>query len=80
MELNLSINIIGVLRQMKETKIKPNFSELGRLFKLDRHTVKKYYENDGIVIKQRERKSFYEQFKEEIIDELNKPGRTKKAV
>lgn len=25
MELNISVNIIGVLRQMKETGIKPNF-------------------------------------------------------
>lgn len=46
--------VIGVLSIMKDFNMKPNFSELERMYGIDRHTIKKYYENDGIP----ERKKF----------------------
>ena len=33
---------------MKDFNMKPNFSELERMYGIDRHTIKKYYEN-GIL-------------------------------
>ena len=42
-------NLIGELRIMKDFDIKPNFSALQREYGNDRHTIKKYYENDGII-------------------------------
>jgi len=33
---------------MEDLKIKPNYSELARMLDVDRHTIKKYYENGGI--------------------------------
>ena len=46
--------VIGVLSIMKDFNMKPNFSELERMYGIDRHTIKKYYENGGIP----ERKKF----------------------
>lgn len=40
--------VIGVLSIMKDFNMKPNFSVLGRMYGIDRHTIKKYYENGGI--------------------------------
>ena len=41
--------VIGVLSTMKDFNMKPNFSELERKYGIDRHTIKKYYENGGIL-------------------------------
>lgn len=41
--------VIGVLSIMKDFNMKPNFSELERVYGIDRHTIKKYYENGGIL-------------------------------
>ncbi len=41
-------NLIGELRLMKDLNIKPNFSEMSREYGIDRHTIKKYYDNEGI--------------------------------
>ena len=41
-------NLVGHLMIMKDLGIKPNFSALAREYGTDRHTVKKYYENNGI--------------------------------
>lgn len=52
---------------MKEMDIKPNYSELSRKYDLDRHTIKKYYDNDGVKIKDRKRKhSKYDKYLDEI--------------
>ena len=37
-------NLKGQLEIMNTYQIKPNFSELERVFCLNRHTIKKYYE------------------------------------
>ena len=44
-------SLLGQLRIMKDFNIKPNFSELQREYGTDRHTIKKYYDNDGIPIR-----------------------------
>lgn len=46
--------VIGVLSIMKDFNMKPNFSDLERVYRIDCHTIKKYYENGGIP----ERKKF----------------------
>ena len=38
-------NIIGDLLILKQLNIKPNFSELARIYDMDRHTVAKYWRN-----------------------------------
>lgn len=41
--------VIGVLSIMKDFNMKPNFSELERVYGIDCHTIKKYYENGSIL-------------------------------
>ena len=72
MKMVLQFNLLGALRILKEMKIKPNFSELQRQYDVDRHTIKKYYENDGKIVKDRKkRKSKYDIYKDEILEEFN---------
>ena len=58
MEMVLEFNLLGALRILKEMKIKPNFSELERQFGVDRHTIKKYYDNDGKIRKEKEHRIY----------------------
>jgi transposase len=74
------INILGMLEILKSYNMKPNFSELARIYGLDRHTIKKYYENGGKKVIERKRDSGFDQYKDEIINLMSKPGVTKKAV
>lgn len=60
--------------------MKPNFSELQRIYGIDRHTIKKYYDNGGKKPITRQRNSGFDRHKERIIELMNKPGVTKKAV
>ena len=41
------INIRGMLEIYRSCHMKPNFSELQRIYGIDRHTIKKYYDNGG---------------------------------
>ena len=61
---------------MKTLNIKPNFSELSRIYKLDRRTIKRY--NEGYSKENRKiiRKSKLDKFKEEIKEKLELPGIT----
>ena len=43
-------NLIGEIRIMKKLKIMPNFSALSRQYGIDRHTIRKYYDVDGIPL------------------------------
>ena len=45
---HMELNLIGELKIMKENEIKPNFSSLQRKYNIDRHTIKKYYNNNGV--------------------------------
>lgn len=74
-------NIIGELRIMKDCGIKPNYSALQREYKIDRHTIKKYYENDGKPLrKTRVSKSKWDAYLKECEQILNIPGVSYKAL
>lgn len=74
------INIRGMLEIYRSCHMKPNFSELQRIYGIDRHTIKKYYDNGGKKPITRQRNSGFDRHKERIIELMNKPGVTKKAV
>ena len=81
MEMVLEFNLLGALRILKDMKIKPNFSELQRQYNVDRHTIKKYYDNDGKTVQERtKRKSKYDIYKNEIIEVLENPAVTIQAL
>ena len=44
----MELNLIGEIKIMKGNGIKPNFSSLQRKYNIDRHTIKKYYNNNGV--------------------------------
>lgn len=74
-------NFVGELNIMIEKGIKPNFSDLSRRYKMDRKTIRKYYNSGGIPTrKQMKRKSKYDRYKDEIVALMDKPSVTKKAV
>lgn len=65
---------------MKTSNIKRNYSELARIHKCDRRTVKKYdngYEGKPI---NRNKESRLDKYKEDIRDKLNLPGSTIKGT
>ena len=71
------VNLLGDLQIYKTMGIKPNFSALSRMYGLDRHTIKKYHDNDGRKLKTREKRtSKYERYLEESKTLLAKPGVT----
>lgn len=61
---------------MKTLNIKPNYSELSRIYKIDRRTIKSY--NNGYCKENRTimRKSKLDKFKDEIKEKLELPGIT----
>jgi len=77
----MEINIFGELTLMKQLNIKPNYSDLSRRYGLDRHTIKKYYEEGGKIVKERKNKqSKYDAYADDIANILNKPGVNIKAA
>ncbi len=74
-------NIIGDLLILKLLNIKPNFSELARIYDMDRHTVAKYWHNGGIKhMERKSRKSILDQYEEEIKTLLKKPWVNKRVA
>lgn len=75
-------NLIGGLNVMKEIGVKPNFSELARIYEVDRHTVSKYWNGgdpqpaDG----RSGRASGFDRVSEEILDRCLIPGVTAKGI
>ena len=65
---------------MKELEIKPNYTELGRKYKCDPRTVKKYNNGYEGKSKTRKRKSKLDKYKEEIKEKVNYVGSTIKGV
>ena len=61
---------------MKTLNIKPNYSELSKIYKLDRRTIKKY--NNGYCKSEvkRNRKSKLDKYYDEIKEKLELPGIT----
>lgn len=77
----ININIIGELTIMKQIGIKPNFSELSRIYNMDRHTIAKYYHEGGLPkTMSRPSRSYYDEFHDEIVEKMNIPSVTKTAV
>lgn len=54
-------NIQGAICILKTMEMKPNFSELGRKYGMDRHTIAKYWKQGGI-------KKVKERFKTSWLD------------
>lgn len=74
MDKRLRTQLIGELLIMKSKDIRPNFSELSRQYGFNGSTIKKYYEDGGIKVKKRSKKSSkYDFYKDEIIEIMNKP-------
>lgn len=63
-------NMKGQLEIMKALGIKPNYSELERAFKINRHTIKKYYEGyegkPAVKNKPSKLDKYYEEIKSKI--------------
>ncbi len=73
-------NLKGELLCLKANGIKPNFSELARIYKKDRRTVKKEYLGINTIVEKKKRTSILEQYKDLIKEKMSIPGTTKKAV
>lgn len=74
-------NLLGELQMYRDMKIKPNFSSLERKYNVNRHTIKKYYVNGGIVRKTRKDKtSKYEKYKDEITQIMKEDSVTIMAL
>lgn len=73
-------NILGELYIMDQMGIKPNYSALSREYKIDRHTIKKYHSNGGIIRKKPQRKSKYDPYFNELVELLSRPGVSIKAA
>ena len=65
---------------MQSLKIKPNYSELSRLYKFDRRTIEKYNNGYSKENLKRNRKSKLDEIKEEIKEKLELPGITIKGL
>ena len=74
-------NLLGEIRIMKDLNIKPNFSALQREYGVDRHTIKKYYDNDGIPErKSKNSQSKWDSYLEELDELLKLPHVSYKSV
>ena len=74
-------NIMGELNMYRQLGLKPNFSEIGRRYGLDRHTVARYWNEGGDVDDGRcNRPSGFDAHSALIAEKAAMPGATKKAV
>lgn len=74
-------NIMGELNMYRQLGLKPNFSEIGRRYGLDRHTVARYWNEGGDVDDGRcNRPSGFDAHRTLIAEKAAMPGATKKAV
>lgn len=79
--MKLNQELAGLLRVNIEMKTKPNFSDLARTYGLDRRTVKKIYENGGIVKrKKRAQYSRWDSMEDLIREKIGLPGSTVRGV
>lgn len=66
---------------MKQLDLKPNFSELSRIYNLDRHTIAKYYYKGGLPkTMNKNTYSYFDDYYDEIIEKMNIPAVNKTAV
>lgn len=74
-------SIMGELNMYRQLGLKPNFSEIGRRYGLDRHTVARYWNEGGDVDDRRcNRPSGFDAHSALIAEKAAMPGATKKAV
>ena len=73
-------NLLGELYIMDQMGIKPNYSALSREYNVDRHTIKKYHINGGIVRKNPVKNSKFEPYIDEITELISRPGVSIKAA
>ena len=79
-ELTLT-NLPGHLKAMDDFGIKPNYSQLARLYGIDRHTVAKIHKNKGICPRKgRPKCSEWDEYEEVIKEKMNLGGASKRAV
>ena len=79
-ELTLT-NLPGHLRIMDDLGIKPNYSQLARLYGIDRHTVAKIHKNKGTCPRKgRPKCSEWDEYEEVIKEKMNLGGANKRAV
>ena len=72
---------MGELNMYRQLGLKPNFSEIGRRYGLDRHTVSRYWNEGGDVDDGRcRRPSGFDKHGDLIAQKAAMPGATKKAV
>ncbi len=74
------MNLEGELLIFRNMNIKPNFSELERVYEVNRHTISKYWKQGGKKVITRQRHSRLDEFLEEITSIVEKPGVTRKAA
>ena len=71
--MEICTNLIGELSCLKMMNIKPNFSDLSRRYKIDRHTIAKYYrEGEKFIKKRKNQNSVYDKYLNEIIKSIKK--------
>lgn len=74
-------NLMGELNTYRSLGTKPNFSELGRRYGLNRHTVAKYWKEGGDLDDGRgRRESGFDALADLIEQKAAMPGATKRAV
>lgn len=74
-------NVLAELTMDKQYQIKPNFSAIAEKYGMDRHTVKKYWEQGGKIDRERSPKtSKYAPYRKEIDDVMGKPGVTVRSA
>lgn len=73
-------NLLGTLDILRTFNMKPNYSELSRLYGKARSTIKRYYENGGKKVITRKRDSGFDFCKEEIIEHFKTKGASKKGI
>lgn len=73
-------NLKGELLCLKTENIKPNFSELSRIYGIDRRTIKKQYLESSSVSERKKKISKLDKYKKLIKEKLEIPGSNKKAV
>lgn len=76
----METNLAGTLTMFRIMGIVPNFSELGREFGKDRHTIKRMFENKKEVIERKAKPSKYEAFLKDIEELLSNPSVSLKAA
>lgn len=73
-------NLKGAITCLKMTETKPNFSELGRVYGVDRRTAKKMYEGQNAKSNTRDKPSKLDPYQEIIKDKLAIPGTSMRGV